>query len=316
MPSPSSENAFIKLSVGDVVTAGLRVYRDHFRPYFLQALTAYLWIVVAFVLSILVILLIVGLGAFMGETAVIGLGVLSGLGLLIPWAYCLAKFNAAQAVLARVVFYEVEEQPESLAAARIQLMPRFWRFLWANLIVSICLFMVFGAYALITVILSFGIVASGLSGDAGATAAILLMILLFSWIFFGGFLYLWVFSRLALADACLAMEPTLSPLNAVNRSWQLTKGYVVSLQLIFFIAFLITVPLSIISNFGSFLALGLGLSEEVATILNTPLSVAIGALLIPFWQAIKAVIYYDLRIRKEGVNLSLDVPTDRLDGME
>jgi hypothetical protein len=28
-----------------------------------------------------------------------------------------------------------------------------------------------------------------------------------------------------------------------------------------------------------------------------------GALLVPFWQAVKAVIYYDLRIRQEGLGM-------------
>jgi hypothetical protein len=30
-----------------------------------------------------------------------------------------------------------------------------------------------------------------------------------------------------------------------------------------------------------------------------------GALFLPFWQAIKAVIYYDLRSRREGLGLQM-----------
>ncbi|MEL7420561.1 MAG: DUF975 domain-containing protein, partial [Cyanobacteria bacterium J06555_3] len=29
------------------------------------------------------------------------------------------------------------------------------------------------------------------------------------------------------------------------------------------------------------------------------------ALLIPFWQSIRAVIYHDLRVRREGIGLNL-----------
>jgi hypothetical protein len=36
----------------------------------------------------------------------------------------------------------------------------------------------------------------------------------------------------------------------------------------------------------------------------------LGALLIPFWQSIKAVIYYDLLTRKEGLGLELRETTD------
>jgi hypothetical protein len=69
-----------------------------------------------------------------------------------------------------------------------------------------------------------------------------------------------------------------------------------------------TIPLSVLSNVGSIVALLAGLDENMATLINFPLSVLIGAFLIPFWQAIKAVIYFDLRTRKEGLRLSLDLP--------
>jgi len=35
------------------------------------------------------------------------------------------------------------------------------------------------------------------------------------------------------------------------------------------------------------------------------LSFASGALVTPFWQAMKAIIYYDLRSRKEGLDLQM-----------
>jgi Ca2+/Na+ antiporter len=35
------------------------------------------------------------------------------------------------------------------------------------------------------------------------------------------------------------------------------------------------------------------------------LALVLGSLIIPFWQSIKAVIYYDLRSRREGMGLEL-----------
>jgi uncharacterized membrane protein (DUF485 family) len=35
------------------------------------------------------------------------------------------------------------------------------------------------------------------------------------------------------------------------------------------------------------------------------LSFGSGALVTPFWQAMKAIIYYDLRSRKEGLGLQM-----------
>ncbi len=306
MTDSSSGGALLKLSVGDVVTAGLRIYRDHFKPYYWQAIQSYLWIALAVVISVLLIGAVTAIGAVLAldPNALAGILILVVLGLFVPWGYCLAKSIAVQGVLARVAFFEAGEKPESLEAARIQLMPRFWRFLWASLltglIMTLCLLIVGGIFALLLVM-------GGLMTFADPNGSILI-ILAFVWMFVGVFIYVWFFSRLALTDVCLAVEPTLSPVNAVSRSWELTKGYVLTLQMIFFIAFLMTIPLSILSNFGSVVALLVGQDQNMATIINLPLSILIGALLIPFWQAIKAVIYFDLRTRKEGLRLSLDLP--------
>lgn len=300
----SSGGTLLKLSIGDVVTAGLRIYRDHFKPYYWQAVQSYLWIALAVFISVIVLGGVTAIGAVLDPTAFVGILILVVLALFVPWGYCLAKSIAVQGVLARVAFFEAGEQPESLAAARIQLMPRFWRFLWASLLTGLVMIL---CLAIVGGIFAFLLIMGGLMSFADPNGGIVIILSLV-WIFVGIFIYIWVFSRLALTDVCLAVEPTLSPLNAVNRSWALTKGYVLTLQMIFFIAFLMTIPLSILSNFGSVVALLAGQDENMATIINLPLSILIGALLIPFWQAIKAVIYFDLRTRKEGLRLSLDLP--------
>lgn len=305
MTNPSSSNALIKLGIGDVVTAGLRIYRDHFKLYYWQAFQSYLWIALAVVISLVVLLGVTAIGSALEPTVLAGILILVVLGLFIPWGYCLAKSIAVQAVVARVAFFEVGEKPESLEAARIQLMPRFWRFLWASLLAGLLTVLCFLIVTAIFVLLLF---LAGLMGFADSNAALILGILALIWFFVGLYLYIWVFSRLALTDVCLAVEPTLSPVNAIGRSWELTKGYVLTLQMIFLIAFLITIPLTIVGNFGSIVALLAGLDENMANIINFPFTIVIGALLIPFWQAIKAVIYFDLRTRKEGLSLSLELP--------
>ena len=120
------------------------------------------------------------------------------------------------------------------------------------------------------------------------------------------FCYIYIFSRLALTDVSLAIELRLTSTGAFKRSWALTKGYVFSLQLIFLIAFLITIPFWVISNVGGLIPLVMGLPNEVATIFNLPWGLVIGSLLVPFWQGIKAMVYYDLRTRKEGRYSSLE----------
>jgi glucan phosphoethanolaminetransferase (alkaline phosphatase superfamily) len=89
---------------------------------------------------------------------------------------------------------------------------------------------------------------------------------------------------------------------AITRSWTLTQGSVLRLQMIYFVAFLITIPLSLVVNL---VVAFLPQDNPITFLISLALSILMGALLIPFWQAIKAVIYYDLRTQKEGIDLEI-----------
>lgn len=297
------------LSVGDVVSGSLRVYRDHFKSYLWLAGQAYLWLLAPLLVTALIVAMLAGLAMVMEPIALTGLIILAIAVLLVPWGYCLGKLLATQGVLARLVFFEVGEQPETVAAAKIQLMPRFWRFLWVSLLTSLVFFLFF-----IPIFLGYGVIVGlftfiFMGGDPDVVTILLSVLLTIVWTLVSLYIYIWIFARLALVDVCLALEPTLSPLNAINRSWSLTKGYVLSLQLIFFLAFLITLPLSMFTNIGSLTTIILDVDPAWGSVVDIPLGIVVSILIVPFWQAIKALVYYDLRTRKEGLNLSLDLPT-------
>ena len=101
--------------------------------------------------------------------------------------------------------------------------------------------------------------------------------------------------------------------STIGRSWQLTKGFVGRILLISFVAFLITIPLVALVQVVSSIFQGVLISPTdqnpffslIFIILTLGLSFSSGAIQLPFWQAIKAVIYYDLRTRKEGLGLNL-----------
>lgn len=249
------------LSVGNVVSAGLRIYRDHFKTYYIEALRSYLWIFVP----------------------------------IYGWAKCLA----IQGLLSRLAFYEVLERPESIPEARLRVKPRLWSFLLTGILIGL---MIFGGA--IVALLSIGIFALflGISIQRMSSLTILSVLLLIGLVFLLIFVYIWFYSRIALADLAIAIESIADPVKAIQRSWQLTQGYVVRLQMIFFVAVLITLPTAILGNLGS---LTLGSENAFASLVDLILTVGLGALLIPFWQSIKAVIYYDLKSRKEGLGLSL-----------
>ncbi len=308
MSKQPSLGGLTSLSVGDVVSGSLRVYRDHFKSYLWLAGQAYLWLLAPFLITVLSVAMLAGLATVMEPIALTGLIILAIAVLLVPWGYCLGKLLAIQGVLARLVFFEVGEQPETVAAAKIQLMPRFWRFLWVSLLTSLVFFLFF-----IPIVLGYGVIVGlftfiFMEDNPDVVTILLSALLTIVWSLVSLYVYIWIFARLALVDVCLALEPTLSPFNAISRSWSLTKGYVLSLQLIFFLAFLITLPLSMVTNIGSITTLILDIDPAWGSVIDVPLSLIISILIVPFWQAIKALVYYDLRTRKEGLNLSLDLP--------
>ncbi|MGL5033253.1 MAG: hypothetical protein ACRC6M_05570 [Microcystaceae cyanobacterium] len=255
------------LTVGNVVTAGVRIYRDHFKAYYIQALLAYVWVIVP--------------------------------------VYGWAKSIAIQGAIARLAFHEVIERPETVPEANLRVKPRLWSFLLANILVSLIFFGVMLIPAIVMIFLGAMVGVSASQGNPGLSLVLgLILIILTLVIFFG---IVWLVSRLAFVDLAIAIESITDPSAAISRSWKLTQGYVVRLQIIFFVAFLITLPTAITGNLGTII---LGEDNPLAIVIDLTLTVFIGALLIPFWQSIKAVIFYDLKSRKEGFELSLTEPTE------
>jgi uncharacterized RDD family membrane protein YckC len=106
---------------------------------------------------------------------------------------------------------------------------------------------------------------------------------------------------LSFADVVLAIEPPMSAWQAIARSWQLTQKQTLHSATVLFVG-------SLVANAGSLIA---GLLNSI-----TFLPVAgllFNVLLLPYWQGIKAVLYYDLRCRNEGLNFDLatSIPSPR-----
>ncbi|BBD64827.1 hypothetical protein NIES4072_15090 [Nostoc commune NIES-4072] len=94
----------------------------------------------------------------------------------------------------------------------------------------------------------------------------------------------------------------------------MTQGHVWRILFISFVAFLITIPAQIVLQILSAVIQGIFLPlindnsaifAPILAVLILALSFSTGAIILPFWQAIKAVIYYDMRSRREGLGLQL-----------
>ncbi|MDJ0532600.1 MAG: DUF975 domain-containing protein [Xenococcaceae cyanobacterium MO_207.B15] len=308
------------LTVGNVVSAGLRIYRDRFLEYFRIAFIGYLWVLSSFLITSLCFVPIFYRNIFPGVISII-IGLL-GIFILI---YGLAKFAAMNGLIARMAFGEVTEKPETEKEARRHIKPRMWQFLLASILVTLIVFFGFIVFYLILTIVSviIGAIISSiisLGGDNFNAFGFVLLVL------FGifGFLFLlfaltWLISRYFIIELPLAVEDGITAGAALGRSWDLTKGSVIRLQIIVFVAFLISLPIIIVIQVvstilqivvGSLAAsdnyLIYSLFSPLFSILILAISFAGGALLIPFWQAIKALIYYDLRVRREGLGMELE----------
>lgn len=271
--NPSFRQPTGPLSVGNVVSAALRIYRDRFKLYYGLAFTAYLWI-------------------------------------LVP-IYGWAKFSAISALISRLVFSELLERPETVNDARRHVNPRMWRFFWAGTLVSL----IFFGIAFVASI-GFGLLVVVLGAILGQNPTAIIIVSLLTVIAVIVFLvvYIRLISRLFIVEVPLAIENNMTANSAISRSWQLTEGFVGRLQWIVFVSFLITLPISIVVQIVTAiiqLLLAALFSADspifglLYLVLVLAISLASGALLVPFWQAVKAVIYYDLRSRREGLGLNL-----------
>ncbi|MBD2342640.1 DUF975 domain-containing protein [Anabaena subtropica] len=273
-----SPNPMQSLSVGNVVSAGIRLYRSHLKDYFLLALKAYLWV-------------------------------------LVP-VYGWAKFYALTALISRLAFGDLVDQPESVPSGERFVNSRLWQFLLTILL----LFLVSIGIGLGVVILSvlLGVLSAAFVGGVGQQANpatyLLFILIAFALGIVALLAILWLVTRFYLVDLPLAVEENIDASSAISRSWELTQGYVWRILLISFVAFLITIPIQIVVQILAtvlrlaFLPLiqeGNAVFSLLYFVLILAISFSSGALLIPFWQSIKAVIYYDLRSRREGLGLKL-----------
>jgi hypothetical protein len=117
---------------------------------------------------------------------------------------------------------------------------------------------------------------------------------------------LWIGIRFYLVDVSLAIENDVNGSSTINRSWELTKGNVGRIFLISLIVSLITIPIQfIISLIFPALPKEGNLISTIFSLLLLGLIFVGSALILPFLQTVKAVVYYDLRSRHEGIGLQL-----------
>lgn len=272
--NPSSPQPINPISVGDAVSAAVRIYRDRFKLYYGLAFIGYLWI-------------------------------------LVP-IYGWAKFSAISALLSRLAFCELIERPETVAEARRHVMPRMWSFLGAGILVGLIFLGVGFAGMIIIGIL--GGVAAAFTQQGSTVIAIVSWLLIIVGVIAFIIGYIRLIARLFIVEVPLAIEDNVTATSTISRSLKLTEGFASRLQWIIVVAFLVTLPVSIVVQIVSNIFEGIlraVFTSDSPTfaifyfLVLLAVSFVSGSLLIPFWQAIKAIIYCDLRTRREGLGLEI-----------
>jgi hypothetical protein len=322
-PMISSPSPIRPLNVGNVVSAAFNLYRDHFGSYFGIAFKTTLWVLGPLVLALPIAIVAFGLQNNPGLGPFLVLGVVAW---IVGTLFCIARYGAGVASITRLAYGELVEQPESPAAALRFTQSRQWAFLRASFFAGLIILAGYLAGLVLWFVFSFVMaivfaMMGGLMGRSGGfNPAAMIGVVLAVVVGIGGLIawllgLYWLMARVYLSQVPLAIEANVTAIESVNRSWQLTQKNVWRLVVILIIALLITLPL-IILNFIVQNALGgvvagfypdrAGLAFNVIlSLISTIVGQLPGILVVPFTQSLHAVIYADLRSRREGTDLSL-----------
>lgn len=305
------------LSIGNVVSSALVLYRSNLKSYLGVAFKVTLW-------SLIPSFVQLAIRQMQGQIDR-SVALVIGIAWFALYIYCIAKSYTNSATIARLAFGELIDRPETVKSASDNLNSRMWKFLWTNMLVGLILIIAFiGLYiAFFLSVLVLSTVAASIARSVANSYPILAIIvyLITILLYFAvliGFLagILWFIARFLITELPLAVESNVGIGKTIGRSWELTKGFAFRIVLILSVAYLIVIPFIFIALlpigfiFPSFQQIALSPEAYIRSL--TPiftvafLSIAIAnTFLLPFWQSIKAVIYYDLRSRKEGLDLQL-----------
>lgn len=127
-------------------------------------------------------------------------------------------------------------------------------------------------------------------------------------------LYVGIYTKLSIVELPIAID-NLGATDSINRSWKLTEGVTGRLIGVYLLTFIISIQIVIVIQvfvwiltfiLSTILPTDISLFSALAFLLSLGIAFAGGALLIPFWQSIKALLYYDLCSRQEGMGLKLN----------
>jgi hypothetical protein len=278
------------LGAGELVSAATRLYIVNFKEFIRLSLVGYLWSLVP----------------------------------VYGWARCGAKI----AQLTRIAYNQVSGRIEEPQAVEAAVEAQRWGFVGVVLLLILIYLGGYGAVALLCLpivllflllgfAVGFGAASSGVDLSNGSFFSVLGVVAALVAVLVGLAFFSWLLTRTVLSDMPMAVEAGMGVRRTITRAWQITKGSVWRLQLVFLVAFLVSLPLVLLDtglNLATDLLLGVDPTGNTTPTLQQLLVRIPERIFVflfgytvstPYWQALKAVVYADLRIRREGGDLKL-----------
>ena len=190
--------------------------------------------------------------------------------------------------------------------------PRMWALIGQTLLIELILAVITAVATAIVFGIGWAllgnIIAYGADEDSAGTI-ILAILAILAVIAVLGLLTFALICKLSLAPAALVLE-NIGVLEGISRSWTLTRGYFWRIVGIRLLSFLIVLVASQAASYGvSLITQGLVYAAPDAVIvlmaLSTLLNSLVQAAILPFDSSVIALMYTDLRMRSEGLDVEL-----------
>lgn len=273
------------LTAENAVTASLNLYRKRFKTYFKLSIISHLWFLIP----------------------------------IYGWAKCYAGI----ALISRLAFSEITGKPETISEAQSHINQNLWSFWLAAILVYLCFgfraFLWVIVWSISTAVLSFLSLwfLGNLVSINQAFFAVSILIFLVLMVLAYAYLFLKlieIYSPFFGYELPLAIEPKMTSSTTITRSRRLVEGLRRSVVKTIVVAVLATIPISFLSL--SIWVFVSGFIQNV-TSTNTEQSTAtairqviwviywsiFNMVITPFWQTLKAMVYYNLLCQKEAVDL-------------
>ncbi len=320
------------LSIGDVVSVGLAIAKQRWPLFCGIALRSIAWLVIPLFGVIFGTAFLTTTSSSSGSQVTnTGAGVLLFVIWLVVALFCFGKYLANAGLISRIVFNDLSQRHETVKEAARVTRSLTWSYLGASILYLVIFisaaFVLSIAFSFIggILILMFAGVIGGITGNGGvlgrdpvaigmlSTVIVIAMLLLIL-----GYVtaLVWVMARFFFSEVPLSVEPRIGGIGAIGRSWELSKRSGWRLMTITTVGFLVTVPITTLGQLIvalPLLAVQVSQPAEnasawatgISSLLNLISTLVITLLTMGFWQAVKAVVYFDLLNCREGKALEL-----------